>query len=91
MPHLIDSLRSPSGDEVRNGKQSLEERQKEVERLVKGLKGGVEPGEVTGQEWGTCLVFTCEDDCCLEQNEKGEHWETRACWREEVVLVQWEL
>lgn len=40
----------------------------------------------TGMEWGTCLVYTCEKDCCT--TEEGE--ELKECWREEVVLVQWE-
>lgn len=92
MPYLINLLRTPSeSDEARAANLTLEERRKEVERLVKGLKGGVRAEEMTGQEWGTCLLFTCEDDCCMEKNEQGEHWEARACWREEVVLVQWEM
>jgi pre-rRNA-processing protein TSR4 len=92
MPHLINFLRTTSqGGEREGAKQTLEERQKEVERLIKGLHGGVSPNEVTGQEWGTCLIFVCEDDCCVEKNEKGEFWEARSCWREELVLVQWEL
>lgn len=92
MPHLISLLKPSSRlGGVEDPKQSLEERQKEVERLIKGIKGGVKPDEVTGQEWGTCLVFACEDDCCIEKTEQGERWEARACWREEVVLVQWEL
>ena len=40
----------------------------------------------TGMEWGTCLVYTCEKDCRV--NESGV--ELKECWREEVVLVQWE-
>lgn len=92
MPHLINILR-PSSDEDKKGapEKSLEERQKEVEKLVKGVRGGVSPNEITGMEWGTCLVFACEDDCCIDKNEKGESWEATSCWREEVVLIQWEL
>jgi len=91
MPHLINQLAASSVHEGGDGKQTLEERQKEVERLVKGLKGGVQPDEKTGQEWGTCLIFACEDDCCMEEDERGGRWEARACWREEAVLIQWEL
>jgi pre-rRNA-processing protein TSR4 len=40
-------------------------------------------------EWGTCLVFTCENDCCMDV-EAGKKRELKECWREEVVLVQWE-
>ncbi|GJJ11202.1 hypothetical protein Clacol_005434 [Clathrus columnatus] len=36
----------------------------------------------TGMEWGTCLIFSCIDDCC----SAGE----TECWREELVLVQWD-
>lgn len=90
MPHLISLLQKPHGDGGKETSKTLEERKREVERLVKGVQGGASPDDMTGQEWGTCMIFVCSDDCCVEKNEKGERWETQSCWREEVVLVQWE-
>lgn len=92
MPHLINMLRADSKVKEKGSTvQTHEERQKEVDRLIKGFAGGVAAEEKTGMEWGTCLVFTCEGDCCIEKNDKGERWAAKACWIEEVVLVQWEL
>lgn len=36
-----------------------------------------------GMEWGTCLIFSCAEDCCLPDGVKE-------CWREEEVLIQWD-
>jgi pre-rRNA-processing protein TSR4 len=36
-------------------------------------------GSRRGMEWGTCMVFSCSEDC-----GKG------SAWVEETVLVQWE-
>ncbi|KAG8887536.1 hypothetical protein FRB98_009442 [Tulasnella sp. 332] len=41
-----------------------------------------------GMEWGTCMVFSCRDDCRIEDHHNRK--EVDECWREEVVLVQWE-
>ncbi|KAH8116345.1 programmed cell death protein 2 [Phellopilus nigrolimitatus] len=92
MPHLISALRDSSqtieADETRTpasdgaaenrtkDAMTPEERQKEVERLLKHGAGR------DGMEWGTCIVFSCEKDCCQE--------EAKEAWVEELVLVQWE-
>ncbi|KAG6888568.1 hypothetical protein C0995_007357 [Termitomyces sp. Mi166 len=79
MPNLINVLRRPS--EAGAGKQQTdEERRRTVERA---LKGGASEGE-WGMEWGTSMVFSCERDCCFDENGK----EARECWREEVVFIQ---
>ena len=76
MPNLINVL-----DHV-NTTQSLteEERREELQRL---LKGSEDKGKM---EWGTCMIFSCEKDCCISD----ENGQADDCWREEVVLVQWE-
>ncbi|GLB43427.1 putative programmed cell death protein 2, C-terminal domain [Lyophyllum shimeji] len=76
MPNLINVLRRPD-----DRKLSDEERRKAVERALKGV---AEPDEARGMEWGTCMVFSCENDCCRDESGK----EARECWREEVVLIQ---
>jgi len=78
MPNLINVLRSP--EEEKRKKVSDEERRKAVERALKG-EG---KNERQGMEWGTCLIFSCENDCC-------SGWEDKECWREEKVLVQWDV
>ncbi|KAF9245320.1 programmed cell death protein 2 [Melanogaster broomeanus] len=49
------------------------------------LKRSKEPGS-RGMEWGTCMVFSCENDCCLGDGGK----DAKESWREEHVLVQWD-
>jgi len=73
MPNLINLLREQHNNdkESRESKQPLaaEERQTDLEGVLQ-----------VGMEWGTCFVFSCEKDCCAE--EEG--------WNEELVLVQWD-
>jgi pre-rRNA-processing protein TSR4 len=77
MPNLINIL-TKHGD-----KKTLteDERKKAIERALIG-------GDGMGMEWGTCIVFSCEKDCCLDDDGKSE---VQDCWREEVVLVQWDV
>ena len=79
MPNLINVLKSSQSQSNGHEKktQTDEERRAEV---LKALKGQNASGR--GMEWGTCMVFACEKDCCGD-NEKS-------VWREEVVLTQWE-
>ncbi|KAF7306313.1 PDCD2-C domain-containing protein [Mycena indigotica] len=77
MPNLINLLASTSSD-VENKRMTDDERRKLVEQELKG-------GNSRGMDWGTCLVFSCSNDCSLDADGK----ETRDSWREEVVLVQW--
>ena len=83
MPNLINVLKSSKnkGKGTTKKEQTDEERRKEVERLLKG--GDVERA---GMEWGTCLIFSCENDCCVEDGTQA-----KSCWREEEVLIQWDL
>ncbi|KAI0691233.1 programmed cell death protein 2 [Cytidiella melzeri] len=81
MPNLINVLKK-TGEEKEKTKQSDAERRKEVEKV---LKGGTNL-ERAGMEWGTCIVFSCEKDCCVEAER-----DVQSCWREEVVLVQWDV
>jgi len=77
MPNLINIL-TKQGEK----KEAMtdEERKKAVEKALMR-------GDEIGMEWGTCMVFSCEKDCCLDDG-KGESQE---CWREEIVLVQWDV
>jgi len=77
MPNLINVLRRKGEADAR--KMTDEERRKEVERALKGGGADVEP-----MDWGTCLVFSCEKDCCVDENGAG----ARECWMEEIVLIQ---
>ena len=96
MPNLINVLKTTTS---KPRTQSDEERKRELERMFKANTPSgveVEKGEcgnpdVRGMEWGTCMVFSCEKDCCLVDMEsaKGKE-EAKECWREELVLVQWE-
>ncbi|KAI0343142.1 hypothetical protein BDW22DRAFT_1407066 [Trametopsis cervina] len=81
MPNLINVL-SRAGVKEQRAKQTDEERRKEVERALKGGTGV----ERTGMEWGTCMVFSCEQNCCLDNGSP-----VKGCWREEIVLVQWDI
>ena len=79
MPNLINILRSGETET----KLTDEERRKAVENA---LKGGNAP-DTRGMGWGTCMIFSCEKDCCVDDD--GE-FEARECWREELVIVQWD-
>jgi len=76
MPNLINLLQRPPAASAK--KQSVQERQKELDAL---LKGGAD-----GMEWGTVLVFSCLGDCCTD--DAGAPAEE--AWREEIVVVQWD-
>ena len=81
MPNLINVLKWPGSQPAKRA-LSDEERRKEVEKALKGGTGV----EQSGMEWGACMVFSCEKDCCVDDDGK----ETKSCWREEVVLIQWD-
>lgn len=80
MPNLINILK-PARDDSQNQKkkQTDEERRKAVQQA---LKGG------DGMAWGTAMIFSCQKDCCLSTS--GQAKEVKECWREELVLVQWD-
>lgn len=81
MPNLINVLR-PVEEGGKGKKLTDEERRTELE---KALKGDDEEAK-RGMEWGTCLVFSCEKDCCLEEGKEGKE-----AWREEEVYIQWDV
>lgn len=81
MPNLINVLRHI--DEDKTKKMTDDERRKVVE---KALKSG-DAEEKRGMEWGTCLVFSCENDCCATD----DGFEAREAWREEFVMIQWDV
>ncbi|TEB21844.1 hypothetical protein FA13DRAFT_1766586 [Coprinellus micaceus] len=80
MPNLINVLSSSNAGLEKN--LTDEERRKVVERALK--KGDQDARG--SMEWGTCFVFSCEKDCCLDENKK----DARVSWREEYVLMQWD-
>jgi len=69
MPNLINVVRSPV---MPITGMSEEERKRELEKELKNK---------SGMEWGTCMVFCCESNCCTTGKEG---------WTEEYVVVQWE-
>ncbi|TFY61534.1 hypothetical protein EVJ58_g4453 [Rhodofomes roseus] len=78
MPNLINVLRASTKTDEGKKKLSDEERRQQVMKELKGEGAG---GRV-GMEWGTCMVFSCQKDCSDEA--------AGSCWREELVLVQWD-
>lgn len=82
MPNLINILRDTGNEDLKG--LSEVERRKAIEKVLKGE--GDNAGK-RGMEWGTCIVFSCENDCRLGRN--GE--EEQDVWREEVVLIQKEV
>ncbi|KAF9443666.1 hypothetical protein P691DRAFT_808479 [Macrolepiota fuliginosa MF-IS2] len=79
MPNLINVLKALQDKPEDPKKQTEEERRKAV---AQALKGG------DGMSWGTAMIFSCEKDCCI--STEGQVKEQRECWREEVVLIQWD-
>jgi pre-rRNA-processing protein TSR4 len=80
MPNLINVLRAS----IKDGEaQSLtdEQRMKVVQEVLQKKA----TSDKRGMEWGTCMIFSCEKDCCLD-----DHGGDKECWREEFVLVQWD-
>ncbi|KAF9258725.1 hypothetical protein L218DRAFT_909153 [Marasmius fiardii PR-910] len=71
MPNLINVLRKKEDKESKD--MNDEERRKHVQMVFKG-------GGESGMTWGTCLIFSCKNDCC--EGKEG--------WKEELVLVQWD-
>lgn len=76
MPNLINILRN----EGKGQKLSDEERRAAVQKALKG-------GSEKSMDWGTCMVFSCENDCRVD----ADGVETKDVWREELVLVQWDV
>jgi len=78
MPNLINVIEDRT--DGKNKKLPDEERRKEIECA---LKGG--PNSGRGMEWGTVMIFSCEQDCCQTESGSGKEG-----WREEFVMVQWD-
>ncbi|KAH7914626.1 programmed cell death protein 2 [Hygrophoropsis aurantiaca] len=85
MPNLINVLKSSNKDDSAQKPLTDEQRIKAVQEALK--KGGDNASDKRDMEWGTCMIFSCEKDCCLA--EEGAK-DAKECWREEVVLVQWD-
>jgi pre-rRNA-processing protein TSR4 len=83
MPNLINVLR-PAWEEESGEKMTDEERRKQIEKSLK--KSDANKDEKRGMEWGTCLIFSCGKDCCLENGK-----DAKEVWREEVVFIQWDV
>jgi pre-rRNA-processing protein TSR4 len=74
MPNLINVVGSADNDSVGKAKYATEE-----QRMM-AVRAALQKGTGKGMEWGTCMVFSCANDCC-EGDEQ---------FAEETVLVQWE-
>lgn len=81
MPNLINVLRDSVDDQHLDARKLTDEQR--IKAVQDVLERNKEPGS-RGMEWGTCMVFSCGSDCCLDDDDKVE------CWREEYVLVQWD-
>ena len=82
MPNLINYLK-PSEVLTTENVQTEAGRRKELEQLLEGMKSK----KSRGMEWGTCMIFSCAKDCCI--NEAAE-FKMDEHWKEEFVLVQWD-
>ncbi|KIJ20783.1 hypothetical protein PAXINDRAFT_65908 [Paxillus involutus ATCC 200175] len=83
MPNLINVLRDSVRDKDADARKLTDEQR--IKAVQDALKRAKEPGS-RGMEWGTCMVFSCEKNCCLD--EGGQ--DSKECWEEEYVLVQWD-
>lgn len=83
MPNLINVLRD-SVDDKHVGVRKMTDEQR-IQEVRDTLKRNKEPGS-RGMEWGTCMVFSCANDCCVDEGGQDD----KECWREEYVLVQWD-
>jgi len=83
MPNLINVLRDSIDDKQSDVRKLTDEQR--IKAVQDVLKRSKESGS-RGMEWGTCMVFSCGNDCRL--NDGGK--EDKECWREEYVLVQWD-
>ncbi|KAG9312897.1 programmed cell death protein 2 [Chiua virens] len=83
MPNLINVLRDSVDSEGLDIRRLTDEQR--IKAVQDALKRNKEPGS-RGMEWGTCMVFSCENDCCLDDGGQDD----KECWREEYVLVQWD-
>ncbi|TIB80127.1 hypothetical protein E3Q22_02065 [Wallemia mellicola] len=70
---------------TQNNNLSEEERKKELEEALAGKSKGSTKADM---EWGTIMLFVCENDCCLESGSQSK--EAREQWIEELAYVQWE-
>jgi pre-rRNA-processing protein TSR4 len=101
MPNLINVLRQArrarEDPDARSGRktkktQTDEERRAEVVRLLCGetKNYGEEAAENGDMEWGTCMVFSCVQNCCRTKSAEGKWSDAQVVWKDEYVLVQWD-
>lgn len=84
MPNLINVLRAADKDKDTDSDRKLTDAER-IKAVQDALKSN-QTSDRRGMEWGTCMVFSCGKDCCLDEGGK----DARECWREEHVLVQWD-
>lgn len=101
MPNLINVLRQArraredpdTGDGRKKKKtQTDEERRASVARLLRGEANDSrdEAAEYGDMEWGTCIVFSCAQNCCRTKSANGNWSEAQVVWKDEYVLIQWD-
>ncbi|KAF8299305.1 hypothetical protein DL93DRAFT_2067875 [Clavulina sp. PMI_390] len=101
MPNLINVIRqarragAADSNKKNKNKQTDEERRAEVARILKGevdpADGGESGGLLGDMEWGTAMVFSCEKDCCRVKGADGVWVEAKQGWKDEYVLIQWDV
>ena len=101
MPNLINVIRQArrarenSNADAKNKSRKMqtdEERRAEVAKLVRGETNKSDEDAVANcdMEWGTCMVFSCVENCCRAKNADGNWSNAQVGWKEEYVLVQWD-
>lgn len=95
MPNLINILRQarqaqvPKDESKTARNQTDEERRADVARLLRGETSS-QAEAIVDMEWGTCMVFSCVQDCCRARDNDGKWSDVNSAWKNEFVLVQWD-
>lgn len=85
-PNIIN-LCNNSTQSTASAAQSDDERKKELQDTLENKSAGSGKADM---EWGTILLYVCENDCCLDPATKDKSKEGREQWIEELTYIQWE-
>ena len=85
-PNVINLCNNNSQEQQEFAAMSEDARKKHLQSLL-SKEGNNDKNNTKGEmEWGTILLFVCENDCCLNENNE----ECNENWKEELIYVQWE-